>query len=153
MGSSKTVSKLLSDFFARSKKTSANSTPGREEQITRQSSRGECLTRYSPPRTPSWKPTRENIQRLSVNFLMDQYRQDELDKLVQQIFKQPELSGFRNRSVVPRLKMSLVKPATGSTKPRTGWWSSCGASSFQFLPGKPPRQPGHRGDRTAGAES
>ncbi|MCB0599273.1 MAG: DUF3375 family protein, partial [Phaeodactylibacter sp.] len=38
-----------------------------------------------------------------------QNRQDELDKLARQIFEQPELSGFRSRSVLPRLKMSLVE--------------------------------------------
>jgi hypothetical protein len=40
---------------------------------------------------------------------MNQQRQDELDDLVQQLFALPELQNLQAKSLVPRLKMSLVE--------------------------------------------
>ncbi|GJM32410.1 MAG: hypothetical protein DHS20C18_14110 [Saprospiraceae bacterium] len=104
-----TSSKLLSDFRQIEDNFRQLNTRAREEQITRQSSRGEVLDEIFSAQDSIMETDQGKTFNAFWAFLMNQQRQDELDQLVRQVFEQPELSGYRNRSVVPRLKMSLVE--------------------------------------------
>ena len=104
-----TASKLLSDFRQIEDNFRQLNARAREEQINKQGSRGEVLDEIFSAQDAIMETDQGKTFNAFWAFLMDQNRQDELDKLARQIFEQPELSGFRSRSVLPRLKMSLVE--------------------------------------------
>ncbi len=103
------ASKLLSDFRQIEDNFRQLNAKAREEQITRQSSRGEVLDEIFSAQDAIMETDQGKTFNAFWAFLMDQQRQDELGKLITQAFEQPELSGYRLRSVLPRLKMSLVE--------------------------------------------
>lgn len=104
-----TAGKLLSDFRQIEDNFRQLNARAREEQITRQSSRGVVLDEIFSAQDAIMETDQGKTFHAFWAFLMDQSRQDELDKLVRQVFDQPEISGSWERSVLPRLKMSLVE--------------------------------------------
>lgn len=81
----------------------------REEQIGRQSARGEILDDIFSAQDAIMETDQGKTFRAFWAFLMDQQRQDELQNHLQQVFDLPELEGLRGQSLLPRLKMSLVE--------------------------------------------
>lgn len=104
-----TAGKLLADFRQIEDNFRRLNAKAREEQINRQSSRGEVLDEIFSAQDAIMETDQGKTFTAFWAFLMDQQRQDELDRLARQVFEQPELSGSRRRSVIPRLKMSLVE--------------------------------------------
>lgn len=104
-----TAGKLLADFRQIEENFRLLNGKAREEQITRQGSRGEILDDIFSAQDAILETDQGKTFNAFWSFLMDQQRQDELDELVRQLFALPELRGFRDRSLVPRLKMSLVE--------------------------------------------
>ncbi len=104
-----TAGKLLSDFRQIEDNFRQLNAKAREEQIIRQSSRGVVLDEIFLAQDAIMETDQGKTFHAFWAFLMDQQRQDELDKLVRQVFNQPELAAAWNHSVLPRLKMSLVE--------------------------------------------
>jgi hypothetical protein len=104
-----TASKLLSDFRQIEENFRILNSKAREEQITRQGSRGEILDDIFSAQDAILETDQGKTFNAFWSFLMNQQRQDELDDLVKQLFALPELQGLQAKSLVPRLKMSLVE--------------------------------------------
>lgn len=104
-----TAGKLLSDFRQIEDNFRQLNAKAREEQISNHSKRGEVLDEIFSAQDAIMTTDQGKTFSAFWAFLMDQQRQDELDQLVGRIFEQPELLGYRSRSVIPRLKMSLVE--------------------------------------------
>lgn len=103
-----TAGKLLSDFRQIEANFRQLNTQVREDRITKQGSRGQILDDIFEAHDLIMHSDQGKSFSAFWEFLMDQRKQDELDELIQSTFEQPELTGFRPRSVVPRLKMALV---------------------------------------------
>lgn len=104
-----TAGKLLSDFRQIEDNFRQLNAKAREEQINNQGKRGEVLDEIFSAQDAILETDQGKTFNAFWAFLMDQQRQDELDKLARQVFEQSELSGMHQRSVIPRLKISLVE--------------------------------------------
>lgn len=101
--------RLLSDFRQIEENFRALNAKAREEQITKQDSRGAILDNIFDAQDAIMATDQGRTFNAFWNFLMNQQRQDELDEWIQQIFTLPELQSHQDYSPIPRLKMSLVE--------------------------------------------
>ncbi len=102
------TAKLLSDFRQIEENFRLLNAKAREEQITKAASRGAILDDIFDAQDAILETDQGRTFNAFWAFLMNQQRQDELEEWIRQLFTLPELSQFRRRSDIPRLKMSLV---------------------------------------------
>jgi hypothetical protein len=102
------AAKLLSDFRQIEENFRLLNAQAREEQITKAGSRGAILDDIFDAQDAILETDQGRTFNAFWAFLMNQQRQDELEEWIRQLFDLPELEQLRRRSVIPRLKMSLV---------------------------------------------
>lgn len=104
-----TAGKLLADFRQIEENFRQLNTKAREEQINRQHSRGQVLDEIFSAQDAIMETDQGKTFTAFWAFLMDQDRQDRLDRMAEQLFEQPELLAYQDYSILPRLKILLVE--------------------------------------------
>lgn len=100
--------KLLSDFKQTEENFRRLNSQAREDQIRKPVAKGKFLDQVFEARDLIMESDQGKSFRSFWEFLMDQDRQQELESYIQEIFSVPELKDYKDNSLVPRLKISLV---------------------------------------------
>lgn len=100
--------KLLSDFKQTEENFRNLNSRAREEQIKNPLTKGKFLDQVFEARELIMDSDQGKSFGAFWEFLMDLDRQEEMESYIREIFSVPELSAYKNNSLVPRLKISLV---------------------------------------------
>jgi hypothetical protein len=101
--------KLLSDFRQIEENFRRLNSQAREELVMRQGSRGEALDHIFDAQDAILDTDQGRTFDAFWSFLMDARLQEDFNSYIEQVFSLSELDGLQDRSLIPRLKISLVR--------------------------------------------